>query len=142
MFLDLKIENVVETSSKWSSDDVAAYKARRDNVLIRLEAFMLDGDNLLDASKIQQRVFPERDIDVFISHSHTDEDQAIKVALSLEDMGLKPFVDSCVWGHADELLQKIDDFCAKPPGWDSYSYELRNRTTTNVISFLMPRCNR
>ncbi|WP_447650430.1 hypothetical protein [Pseudomonas abietaniphila] len=132
MFLDLKVTKVAETISEWRAGDVAAYKARKDNILIRLEAFMLNGDNILDASKIQQSVFPESDIDVFISHSHADQDQAIKVALSLEEIGLKPFVDSCVWAHADELLQKIDDVFSKPDGWTAYSYELRNRTTTNV----------
>lgn len=132
MFVDLKIENVEQSIQKWSSDDVASYKARQDKVLVDLEQFLLDGNNLLDATKIQQSVFPEIDIDVFISHSHTDEDEAIKVALSLEEIGLKPFVDSCVWGHADELLRKIDDAFSKPEGWTNYSYELRNRTTTNV----------
>lgn len=132
MFVDLKIKNVDQSIQKWNSDDVASYKARKDKVLVDLEQYLLDGNNLLDATKIQQSVFPEIDIDVFISHSHTDEDEAIKVALSLEEIGLKPFVDSCVWGHADELLRKIDDAFSKPEGWTNYSYELRNRTTTNV----------
>lgn len=132
MFIDLKIENVAQSISKWDSDDVASYKARKDKLLINLEEYLLDKNNLLDATKIQQSVFPEIDIDVFISHSHADEDEAIKVALSLEDIGLKPFVDSCVWGYADELLRKIDDVFSIPEGWTNYSYELRNRTTTNV----------
>lgn len=132
MFLDLKIENVAASASVWSYAEVASYKAKKDRVIIKLEEYLLDGNNLLDATKIQQSVFPERDIDVFISHSHNDEDQAIHIALSLEAIGLKPFVDSCVWGFADELLRKIDDKFCVPPGWENYSYGLRNRTTTNV----------
>ncbi|UAN56216.1 toll/interleukin-1 receptor domain-containing protein [Serratia sp. JSRIV004] len=132
MFLDLKIENVVESVSEWSDFDVASYKAKKDNIAIRLEEYLLNGNNLLDAEKIQQSVFPETEIDVFISHSHNDEDQAIRIALSLEEIGLKPFVDSCVWGYADELLKKIDNKFCIPPGWENYSYALRNRTTTNV----------
>jgi hypothetical protein len=132
MFLDLKIENVVASASVWSDAEVASYKAKKDRVIIKLEEYLLNGNNLLDATKIQQSVFPETDIDVFISHSHSDEDQAIRIALSLEAIGLKPFVDSCVWGFADELLQKIDDKFCIPPGWQNYSYGLRNRTTTNV----------
>lgn len=132
MFLDLKVENVVPSASAWSDSDVASYKARKDRIAIRLEEYLLNGSNLLDAAKIQQSVFPETDIDVFISHSHSDEDQAIRIALSMEAIGLKPFVDSCVWGYADELLQKIDDKFCVPPGWEHYSYGLRNRTTTNV----------
>lgn len=132
MFIDLKIENVVRSTSKWSAYDVDLYKARKDKVLISLEEYLLDGNNLLDATKIQGSVFPEIDIDVFISHSHADEDEAVKIALSLEEIGLVPFVDSCVWGYADELLRKIDDKFCIPKGWENYSYGLRNRTTTNV----------
>ncbi|WP_122868625.1 toll/interleukin-1 receptor domain-containing protein [Pseudomonas viridiflava] len=132
MFLDLKVENVVPSASAWSDSDIASYKAKKDRVAIRLEEYLLDGSNLLDAAKIQKSVFPETEIDVFISHSHSDEDQAIRIALSMEAIGLKPFVDSCVWGYADELLQKIDDKFCIPSGWQNYSYGLRNRTTTNV----------
>lgn len=132
MFLDLKVENVVESASVWSDADVASYKAKKDRIVIKLEEYLLNGSNLLDAAKIQQNIFPETEIDVFISHSHSDEDKAIRIALSLEEIGLKPFVDSCVWGYADELLQKIDDKFCIPPGWQNYSYGLRNRTTTNV----------
>ena len=132
MFLDLKIENVVASDSEWSDSDVASYKAKKDNIAIRLEEYLMNGNNLLDAEKIQQSVFPETEIDVFISHSHNDEEQAIRIALSLEKIGLKPFVDSCVWGYADELLKKIDNKFCIPPGWENYSYALRNRTTTNV----------
>lgn len=132
MFLDLKIENVVASDSEWSDSDVASYKAKKDNIAIRFEEYLLNGNNLLDAEKIQQSVFPETEIDVFISHSHNDKDQAIRIALSLEKNGLKPFVDSCVWGYADDLLQKIDNKFCIPSGWKNYSYALRNRTTTNV----------
>ncbi|AYM91583.1 hypothetical protein D9980_13900 [Serratia sp. 3ACOL1] len=132
MFLDLKIENVFASVSEWSDSDVASYKAKKDNIAIRLEEYLFNGNNLLDAEKIQQSVFPETEIDIFISHSHNDEDQAIRIALSLEEIGLKPFVDSCAWGYADELLKKIDNKFCIPPGWENYSYALRNRTTTNV----------
>ncbi|MGR7480545.1 hypothetical protein ACU60U_08645 [Klebsiella aerogenes] len=132
MFLDLKLENVVASSFAWNDADIESYKARNKNIAIRLEEYLMNGNNLLDASKIQQNVFPEVEVDVFISHSHNDKEQAIQIALSLEAIGLKPFVDSCVWGYADELLKKIDgEFCI-PTGWEHYSYELRNRTTTNV----------
>lgn len=132
MFLDLKIENVVASALGWSDADVASYKNRNDGIVIKLEDYLLNGSNLLNAEKIQQRVFPKMEVDVFISHSHSDEDNAIRIALSLEEIGLTPFVDSCVWGHADNLLQKIDDKFCIPSGWKNYSYRLRNKTTTNV----------
>ncbi|MCQ0168308.1 hypothetical protein DN388_15240 [Pseudomonas sp. S12(2018)] len=131
MFIDLAVKDVYSTS-RWSKDEIQAYKERKGDVLIKLEQFLLDGSNVLDANKIQKSVFPERDIDVFISHAHADEDEAIRIALSMEDIGLTAFVDSCVWGHADELLQKIDNKFCISEGWGNYSYNLRNKTTTNV----------
>lgn len=56
--------------------------------------------------------------------------------MSLEEIGLKSFVDSCVWGHADELLRKVDDKFCIPKGWSTYSYPLRNRTTANIHMIL------
>lgn len=132
MFIDLRINNVAGATLEWNSSDIVSYKERNNKVSMRLEEYLLDGGNVLDAAKIQEKIFPKSDIDVFISHSHADENQAIGLALSLESIGLKPFVDSCTWGYADELLRKIDEKFSKPEGWTSYSYELRNRTTTNV----------
>ncbi|HBQ1078698.1 TPA: hypothetical protein ACRRC6_004610 [Klebsiella pneumoniae] len=131
MFIDLTVNNVYPTF-RFSSDEIETYKARKGDLLISLENYLLDGRNILDADKIQKSIFPQHDIDVFISHSHADEDEAIRIALSLENIGLTAFVDSCVWGHADELLRKIDDKFCIPQGWSHYSYSLRNRTTTNV----------
>lgn len=131
MFIDLTINNVYPTFC-FSSDEINAYRARKGDLLINLEKYLLDGRNILDADKIQESVFPQQDIDVFISHSHADEDEAIRIALSMEKIGLTAFVDSCVWGHADELLRKIDDKFCIPKGWSNYSYSLRNRTTSNV----------
>ncbi|HFL4777839.1 TPA: hypothetical protein ACG33M_003700 [Escherichia coli] len=131
MFIDLTVSNIYPTF-RFSSDEIVAYKARKGELLISLEKYLLDGRNILDADKIQKSIFAQHDIDVFISHSHADEDEAIRIALSLENIGLTAFVDSCVWGYADELLRKIDDKFCIPQGWSHYSYNLRNRTTTNV----------
>lgn len=131
MFTDLTINNVYPTR-RFNSDEIEAYRERKGDLLISLEKYLLDGGNILDVDKIQESIFPQHDIDVFISHSHADEDEAIQIALSMEKIGLTAFVDSCVWGHADELLRKIDDKFCIPEGWSSYSYSLRNRTTTNV----------
>ena len=104
MFIDLTVSNIYPTF-RFSSDEIVAYKARKGELLISLEKYLLDGRNILDADKIQKSIFPQHDIDVFISHSHADEDEAIRIALSLENIGLTSFVDSCVWGYADELLR-------------------------------------
>lgn len=131
MFIDLTIKSTGQIS-RWSASEIEAYKASRGDLLIDLEQYLLDGDNVLNADKIQELLFPLFDIDVFISHSHADEDEAIRIALSMKKIGLKAFVDSCVWAHADKLLEKIDNKFCIPDGWSNYSYRLRNRTTTNV----------
>ncbi len=136
MFADLKLENI-EDIHKWSNGDVEKYKQeKRRNYKIQIEEYLLDENNTLDADIIASKLFPQVEADVFISHSHSDEDKAIKLALSLEEIGLATFVDSCVWGYSDELLKKIDDKFCIPEGWSHYSYPLRNRTTTNVHMIL------
>lgn len=136
MFADLKLENI-EDIHKWSNGDVEKYKQeKRKNYKIQIEEYLLDENNTLDADIIASKLFPQVEADIFISHSHSDEDKAIKLALSLEEIGLATFVDSCVWGYSDELLKKIDDKFCIPEGWSHYSYPLRNRTTTNVHMIL------
>jgi hypothetical protein len=136
MFLDLRVDDFRAGLLDWDSQEVSNYGRRGAEVLITLEKYLLDKENMLDASMIEASVFPSHEADVFISHSHRDREEAIKLALSLESRGLRVFVDSCVWGHANELLRKIDnDFCI-PDGWKNYSYPLRNRTTANVHMIL------
>jgi hypothetical protein len=132
LFLDLKLKNYSPGHLPSKPDEKQRFLERHEERLIALEKYLLDENSLLDADKIQADIFPAMPADVFISHSHSDREGAIDIALALERIGLTAFVDSCVWGHADDLLKKIDgEFCI-PEGWTSYSYDLRNRTTTNV----------
>lgn len=100
-----------------------------------LDAFF-DGDGSLLATKIMDNWFPKVKADVFISHSHKDEDLAIGLAGWLKDeLGISSFIDSCVWGYSDELLKKLDKrFCLQDDGY--YSYSKRNRTTSHVNMML------
>lgn len=90
----------------------------------------------IDARKIQSNVFPSVSADVFISHSHNDEELAKRLAGYLEnELGLTCFLDGRVWGSADGILQEIDeDYCAKHryPDHTIYSYSLRNLSTSYV----------
>ena len=78
----------------------------------------------------------------FLSHSHKDEKQIIALAGFLfSELGLRAFVDSCVWGYADKLLKEIDDkYCAFERNWDGtvelYDYQKRNQSTTHVHMIL------
>lgn len=132
MFLDLKLNDYSAGRLSSGYDERTRFLQREKKRLINVEKYLLDKDALLDADRIQTDIFPLVSADVFISHSHNDQEGAIEIALALERIGLTAFVDSCVWGYADELLRKIDDKFCIPEGWTSYNYNLRNRTTTNV----------
>lgn len=84
--------------------------------------------------------FPKKKWDIFISHSHIDEEIAVGLASWLEkSFDLKVFVDSIVWGSADKLLKLIDDkYCVlnEVEGKKTYDYSKRNYSTSHVHMML------
>ncbi|MCW3791478.1 hypothetical protein OM416_07795 [Paenibacillus sp. LS1] len=102
-----------------------------------MDKYINKADQSIDGSSIQDDWFPQVDVDIFLSHSHTDEKLALSLAgwLSIE-FNLKVFVDSCVWGYADVLLREIDNNFCKIKDSSSYSYEERNKSTAHVHMML------
>lgn len=98
------------------------------------EYLLLDGS--IDASQMSRDWFPKVNADIFISHSHKDINDVITFAGWLKkELGLTAFVDSLVWGYADDLLKQIDnDCCLKDNG--HYSYKKRNISTAHVHMML------
>lgn len=93
---------------------------------------------ILDGAKIQQSWFPQVTADVFLSHSHRNEDLVLMLAGWLDDQfGLKAFVDSAIWGYAGDLLQIIDKKYCWQPANGTYNYHLRNESTSHVHMMLM-----
>lgn len=91
----------------------------------------------LQAEKIIENWFPNINADVFLSHSHKDEDLIIGLAGWLsETFGLKSFIDSTVWGYSDKLLRLIDDKYCLNQSEKSYAYSKRNRSTSHVHMML------
>ncbi|MBR4349810.1 MAG: hypothetical protein IKP99_03715 [Bacteroidales bacterium] len=101
-----------------------------------LDQFIIGDSGIIDGSKLQEDWFPTVNCDIFISHSHKDEDLAIALAGWLyETFGLESFIDSCIWGYADDLLEIIDDeHCRNST--KSYSYKRRNFSTSHVHMML------
>ena len=101
----------------------------------RLESYALD-DGILDATRIEEDWFPDIDTNVFISHSHRDQKLAIGLAGWMHKLfGIESFIDSCVWGYADNLLKIIDDsYCVTKQGenGNTYNYSKRNQSTTHI----------
>ena len=92
---------------------------------------------VLDGAKIQETWFPQVDADVFLSHSHRNEGLVLMLAGWLDQrFGLKAFVDSAIWGYAADLLQIVDKTYCWQSESGTYSYELRNESTSHVHMML------
>lgn len=53
-----------------------------------------------------------------------------------EEFGLTAFIDSAVWGYANDLLKKIDDKYCKNETGATYNYNQRNFSTSHVHMML------
>lgn len=75
------------------------YQKQRKEIRIGLKKFIDMSGNLL-GEKIMKDWFPNIRADIFISHSHQDEDLAISFAGWLkQNFKLESFIDSTVWGE-------------------------------------------
>ncbi|WP_419393430.1 hypothetical protein [Cytobacillus praedii] len=112
------------------------YNAQKQKVKDELSKFILD-DGSINGTDMQNNWFPQIHADVFLSHSHNDKEKAIAFAGWLKHtFDLDVFIDSSVWGSADELLKKIDDRYCKNTDSSTYSYEKRNYSTSHVHTML------
>ncbi|MBF2674186.1 hypothetical protein IBB80_02800 [Listeria marthii] len=97
-------------------------------------------DNHIDGSKLINDWFPNYKADVFISHSHNDARTAKRLAVWLsETFELTSFIDSIIWGSANDLLKKIDEqysVLRKNGDNTTYNYDIRNYTTSHVHMML------
>lgn len=101
-----------------------------------LKEFIYDNGNI-DGTSMKSNWFQIEDVDIFISHSHKDLTKVKAFAGWLHDeFNLTAFIDSCVWGYCDNLLQQIDDAHCKKKDGKTYNYNLRNYTTSHVHMML------
>lgn len=112
------------------------YISQKRMVETVIDSFVLKNGNI-DGTKMQANWFPQVKVDIFLSHSHNDEDMAIFLSEVFRRVfGLEVFIDSCLWGYADDLLKIIDDrFCLRPDR-EIYDYKKRNRSTSHVHMML------
>lgn len=97
----------------------------------------IEKDGVIDGSQLQEYWFPQVSADVFISHSHKDRDVATSFAGWLsKTFQLKPFIDSCVWGYADDLLKQINNkYCKNSSG--NYEYEKIMNSASHIHMMLV-----
>ena len=94
-------------------------------------------NGVIDGTKLQNHWFPNIQADIFISHSHQDREIAIALAgWIFKTFHIIPFIDSCVWGYADDLLKNIDDHYCINTDRKTYCYEKRNGSTSHVHMML------
>jgi hypothetical protein len=111
------------------------FKKYSNQVEVKLDELLLDNGNI-DGGKMEENWFPSVEADIFLSHSHKNEKDAIILSGYLYDkLNVKTFVDSCIWGYSDVLLKDLDNkFCKRDDGY--YNYNKRNFTTSNVHMML------
>lgn len=115
---------------------VHAYKAANQKRVDDLAQLMIDEDTF-DASLILDSLFPAVNADIFLSHSSKDANEAIQIALELQEKcNLNVFIDSCIWGSIYDLLKAIDNRYCRREGQTTYDYDERNRTTAHVHMIL------
>ena len=97
MYRSLQIKDFSNfKSSNVTTEEIQGFKKRKERAFIELKNYLLDEKNLLSAELIQEHLFPEVEADIFLSHAHADEDKVIALAICLEKIGFKTFVDSCI----------------------------------------------
>lgn len=134
---NLKFDNFLTTHQEkyYLDKGKELFKKYSNNIEQKLEELILENGNI-DGKKMQDNWFPTVDADIFLSHSHKNEKDAIALSGYLYDkLGIKTFVDSCIWGYSADLLKDLDKkFCKREDGY--YDYNKRNFTTSNVHMML------
>lgn len=78
--------------------------------------------NVIDGDTLQKMYFPDELFEgqnfVFISHSHKDENLALKLAGYLsEKFRISSFIDSCVWAYMEDLNKDLNGCTKKEYGY-------------------------
>lgn len=115
------------------------FKKHRNIIKLDLEEFE-NMEGQLSGNQIIREWFPNIKADIFLLHSHQDEDFVIGFAGWLyENFGLTSFIDSTVWGYTNDLLKIIDDKYSLSSGFSdskTYNYKKRNYSTSHVHMML------
>jgi hypothetical protein len=110
--------------------------AHRGAVRTALDS-LTDNYGRVIASKLVADWFPHIRAQVFICHAHDNSLLAERLAGFFRyNFDITSFIDSNVWGCADDLLWLIDNqYCAQDTSY-TFDYEKRNRSTSHVYMML------
>lgn len=136
MFRGFNLELNIDIDNEYYQHGLSLYTNDKNIVSKTLNTFV-NKDGSLNASMMQTNWFPQINANVFLSHSHADKNLAISLAGYLhKEFKLTTFVDSCIWGYADELLKIIDNEYCLNYDRKTYNYEKRNFSTSHVHMML------
>lgn len=128
---DLEISDYIDTPN-YISTGKAIHRKNKEQVEEKLDSFKDHNGNLV-ASQIIAGWFPPIKADVFLSHSHKDEEIVLGLSGFLyRHFGITSFIDSGIWGYSDDLLRLLDDAYCYRESTGTYSYSMRNRSTSHV----------
>lgn len=132
---NLELEFTQDEINNFHEIGKSLFDKKQLSVRSTLKDLLLTNGNI-DGSKMQEDWFPLIKSDVFISHSHKDESNAIALAGWLNAaFNIDSFIDSSIWGYSNDLLKLIDNqFCLQSSGY--YDYDKRNFSTSHVHMML------
>ena len=86
------------------------YLARKNNTRNQLKQLIASNDTI-KSEDIKELLLPTGgNFQIFISHSHADEQLAINFAEAIEQRtGIKCFIDSLYWDNIDSLVEELKD---------------------------------
>ena len=136
-------EVIDEFLGEVTEKEINAFREKKKAFKKILRPFVLPNDGIVKGDTLREQYFPVLQdegipYDIFISHSHLNEKEAVLLATWIEKRfpNLSCFIDSFAWGSADQLLREIDDkYCWKKHS-KTYDYKKRNFTTSHVHAIL------
>lgn len=138
MFSKFKLDDILLTDFQaYETFGREIFNSYKTEMQTSLQEF-INENGIIDGTQLQQNWFPVKEqFDIFLSHSHNDEDLAIALAGFLKkEMGLNTFIDSCLWGYSNNLLRKIDEKYCRHSNGTSFDYDKRNYSTSHVHMML------
>jgi len=136
MFRGFQLDLGDSDFSSYQEDGEAIFDGLKDEVKPVLDSFILT-NGAIDADSMQDEWFPQKKMDIFISHAHADRDRAVALAGFLAyELNITSFIDSCIWGHAKNLLWRLDKKYCKDDDDEFFDYHRRNHSTAHVHMIL------
>ena len=138
------IDYIYDNINESYDDGKILNENNKSQIQSELEKFLRD-DNKLDGTSIKEAWFPQIKADVFISHSHNNEVQAIALAGWLnKNFGLNCFIDSLVWNYAPNLIDKLNNtynvIVNNPPN-KTYEYQTAKYISSHIDLMLNTALN-